>query len=77
MDKIIAWDNLSDNVLANRLLMRDYSDLSLLSYDLLLSVISELPSLNYSSSSSLYSLAGFLTQPSVSLGKFSEPRFFN
>ena len=73
MEKMTAWVTLSEIVLANILLMRASSVLPLLIFDSLVSFISEVSSLNYSSSSFLFSLARLLTQPSVSLGELSEP----
>ena len=69
-----TWVTLSDIVLAKRMLMRDYSVLPLLIFDSLVPFISEVSSLNYSSSSFSCSLARFLTEPPVSLGELSEPR---
>ena len=69
MEKINAWIILSDNFLDNRLLMRYSLVLFLLRFDSLASFISELSSLDYSSSLFLCSLARFITQTSVSLGE--------
>ena len=73
MDKITAWVILSNNCLANRLLMRDSLVLSLLSFYLLVSFISELYYLNCLSSSFSCSLARFTKQLPASLGESSEP----
>ena len=71
MDKMTAWVALSENNLANRLLMRYFFVLFLLSLDSLVSFISEVSSSNYSYSLFSCSMANFLTQPSVSLGKLT------
>ena len=76
-EKITAWVTLSEIVLAKRLIMKASSVLTLLTFDSLLSFISEVSSLNYSSSSFSCSLARFLTQPLVSLVQSFEPRVFS
>ena len=71
MYKMTAWI-----FLANRWFIKDSYSLSLIIFDSLVSFITEVYSLNYSSSLFSCSMSRFLTQSSVSVGESSEPQVF-
>ena len=77
MDEIAALITFSDIFLANRLIIIYFSIIPLIIFDLILSFMSVVFSLNSSSSSFSCSLPRFLAQPSVLLGESSEPRVFS
>ena len=77
MGKITAFITLSEKFLAKRLIMKYFSIIPSLIFDLIISFTSGVVSLYSSSSSFLCSLPRLLTQTSVSLGESSDSRVFS